>query len=732
MRDRHMNYEDEIIKERMLQDDELFSDAFLNLADSVMGTRLSSMWQESSRELKDALNEIVSCLGLGTIEIPDEVTDINEQIDAGTQPFGVMHRGVKLTKGWYRDAYGPMLASFRETGKPVALLPGKFSGYVYYDGDQGKQRRITGKNADLFSEEAIVFYDALPLKKLNIGDIFRFILKKISMADLIFFLILALAVTGVGMVTPVLNRLVFSNVIENSELQPLFAILAFMIAVSLSSLLLSSVKDLTMSRVTGKIQSTVQAAVFARMLLLPARFFKRYSSTDLSTRMSGVNTLFNSFLETMMSTVLSTVLSLVYFAQMSSFASSLALPAFIAIFCSTAFSLITVLVQTRYERRKMKLIREEKKASFFIMDGIQKIRTAGAEKRLFNRWASAHSKTVAAKVRLPLFLRAGNAISSGISILGTLLIYAAAVKSNVSVSDYYAFMASYGMLSGAFSGLAQACVSVSRLKPVFEAAKPILDEVPEVSADREIVTSLKGQIEIDNVSFRYGENMPYILRNLSLKIEPGQYVAIVGKTGCGKSTLMRLLLGFEKPETGSVYYDGKDLNTLDLHSLRRKMGVVIQDGKLFTGDIYSNIVVSAPWLSVEEAWEVAETAGIADDIRAMPMGMNTMLSEGGGGLSGGQKQRLLIARAIAPKPSVIFMDEATSALDNVTQKLVSDSLEKTASTRIVIAHRLSTILNCDRIIVLNQGEIVEDGTYDELVRKNGYFAELVNRQRMEA
>ena len=215
-----------------------------------------------------------------------------------------------------------------------------------------------------------------------------------------------------------------------------------------------------------------------------------------------------------------------------------------------------------------------------------------------------------------------------------------------------------------------------------------------------------------------------------MKIRPGQYVAIVGKTGCGKSTLMRILLGFEKPEKGAVYYDGRNLDALDVKSLRHKIGVVMQNGKLFQGDIYSNITISAPQLTLKEAWEAAEMAGMKEDIENMPMGMHTVISEGSGGISGGQRQRLMIARAIAPKPKVLMFDEATSALDNITQKIVSDSLEELKCTRIVIAHRLSTIRNCDRIIVLDGGKIIEDGTYDQLIEKKGFFAELVERQRL--
>ena len=246
-----------------------------------------------------------------------------------------------------------------------------------------------------------------------------------------------------------------------------------------------------------------------------------------------------------------------------------------------------------------------------------------------------------------------------------------------------------------------------------------------------MVQSLRGRVELSHLSFRYSDTMPLVLDDLSLQIKSGEYVAIVGKTGCGKSTLVRLLLGLETPQKGAIYYDGLDMQTLDLRSLRRNIGTVIQDGKLFQGSIYENIAISAPGLTMNEAWEAAELAGIADDIRAMPMGMHTLISEGQGGISGGQRQRLMIARAIAPKPKLLIFDEATSALDNITQKKVSQSLDSLRCTRIVIAHRLSTIRQCDRILVLDGGHIIEDGTYDELLEKKGFFAELVARQRVE-
>ena len=318
-----------------------------------------------------------------------------------------------------------------------------------------------------------------------------------------------------------------------------------------------------------------------------------------------------------------------------------------------------------------------------------------------------------------------------LTLLNAGVIYYFAIVSNTSMGDYYAFASAFGLVSSAFSTLVSTGEKTAMMWSILKMLQPIMEATPEIEEEKRVITHLSGGIELNNVSFRYKDSLPLILDNLTLKIRPGQYVGIVGKTGCGKSTLMRLMLGFEKPQKGAIYYDGQDVQSIDLKSLRQHIGTVMQNGSLFQGDIFSNITISAPQLTLDEAWEAAEEAGMADDIRSMPMGMHTLISEGSGGISGGQRQRIMIARAIAPKPKILMFDEATSALDNITQKIVSDSLEKLKCTRVVIAHRLSTIKECDRILVLDQGKIIEDGTYDELIAKNGFFAELVKKQRVD-
>ncbi|MBR3174901.1 MAG: ATP-binding cassette domain-containing protein [Oscillospiraceae bacterium] len=317
-----------------------------------------------------------------------------------------------------------------------------------------------------------------------------------------------------------------------------------------------------------------------------------------------------------------------------------------------------------------------------------------------------------------------------IMLAGMILIYLTAVRANTPSADFYAFLSSYAILTGALTMISANAVSFANALPVFRALKPVMDFAPEIDEEKEVVERLRGKISMKNVTFRYADNMPPVLENLNVEIRSGEYVAIVGHTGCGKSTVLRLLLGFEKPGHGEVFYDGKNLQSLNAASLRRRIGTVLQNGEVFQGSILSNILVSGTGLGEEDAWEAAETAGIAEDIRRMPMQMNTPLPDGGRGVSGGQLQRLMIARAIAPKPDILFFDEATSTLDNVTQKAVTEAVGEMACTRLVIAHRLSTVQNCDRILCLDSGRIVEEGNYDELMRKNGFFADLVKRQQI--
>ena len=726
-----MGWFDEQIKQRKRNDDEIFSEAFVGIADAVLGSRLASAYSTADKQAEDAIGEILKYYHVKPREVPASVKGLNDRLEFLLRPYGIMRRSVKLEKGWYQDAIGAMLTTRKDDGTIVALIPRGLRGYVYFESSTGKWVTLTQKNETLFDEEGICFYKPFPLKKLTIPALLRYVLDCLSPADLSLVALATLAVSLVGLLMPKLNNLLFGTVVESGELRLLIGIAVFLVSAGISRLLLNATKALVVERVNTKIDLSVQAAAMMRILSLPADFFKQYSSGDLASRTGYLQSLCSMLVSAVLNTGLTSVFSLLYISQIFVYAPMLVVPALSITLATLVFTLVTTFCQMKLTRQQMELASKESGMTYALITGIQKIKLSGAEKRAFARWAEIFSRRLALTADPPMFLRANAAISAAISLAGTIIMYYFALKSGISVAEYYAFNTAYGMLSGAFLSLAGIASTVARLKPVLDMAKPLMDTVPEVSEGKVVIDRLSGGIELNNVSFRYNESMPMVIDDLSLKIRPGQYVAIVGATGCGKSTLMRLLLGFEKPQKGAVYYDGKDLNAIDLRSLRRKIGVVMQDGKLFQGDIFSNITISAPQLTLKEAWEAAEMAGVAEDIRAMPMGMHTVISEGSGGISGGQRQRLMIARAIAPKPKILMFDEATSALDNLTQKTVSDSLDKLKCTRIVIAHRLSTIRHCDRILYLEKGKILEDGTYEQLIAKGGKFADLVERQRLD-
>ena len=726
-----MGWFDEQIRNRKHNDDEAFAEAFANMASAITKKRIEASLNNDRAVTKDAIDEILKYYHVKSREVPDGISDVNEHLEYLMRPYGIMRRTVKLEDGWYRNAIGAMLGVLSESGRVVALIPTGLSGYSYFDYETGKRKKINRKNQHLFEEEAIAFYKPFPLKKLSLGSLAAYIVRTLSVSDFVMIALATLALSLIGMISPMISKLLFGKVLQSESMRLLASITFFSICVSISTLLITAVKNMITMRIETKLNISVDAATMMRVMSLPADFFKQYSSGELSSRVSQVNVLCKMLASTVLTTGLSSVFSLIYISQIFVYAPTLVVPALIIILVTVVFSLVSSFVQMKLSERRMELAGKENGMTYALFTGIQKIKLAGAEKRTFARWGNLYAESARLEYRPPVFIELNSVISLAISLAGTIVMYNMAIRSGISVADYYAFNTAYGMVSGAFTTLAGIALTVSQIKPILNMVKPFFDTVPEVSDGKQVLTRLSGGIELNNVSFRYDENMPLVVDNLSLKIRPGQYVAIVGKTGCGKSTLLRLLLGFEQPQKGAIYYDGKDLERIDLRSLRRRIGVVMQNGKLFQGDIYSNIVISAPWLTQQDAWEAAELAGIADDIRKMPMGMNTMISEGSGGISGGQRQRLMIARAIAPKPKILMFDEATSALDNLTQKKVSEALGSLKCTRIVIAHRLSTIKQCDRIIVLDRGKIIEDGKYDELIAKNGFFAELVARQRLD-
>ena len=726
-----MRWFDEQIRQRKAQEDRILSESLYEIAGAISGKNKIFDIKDKRKLTAHAVDEILSFYHLRGRDVPKSITETEDQLEYLLRPHGIMRRHIQLKKGWHKDAAAPMLATRVDTGTAVALIPRRGSGYLFQDAVSGKTCRVTQQNESLFDCNAICFYKPFPQKRLDGKELTRYILKTVPKRDFIFFAFVALAAILIGMAVPAIYNLLLKTAEYQTDLPPVAATAVFLITLTVGAGLFSSAKQLACSKIRNEMTLSVEAAAMMRILSLPLTFFRKHSAGELANRVQSISTLCLTIADIIICMGLSALFSMLFLVQIYVYAPSLLGISLCIMVLQLVFSMLCGKLHTKAKRKQIHYSDKEHGISYALISGIHKIKLAAAEKRAFAKWATAYSKTAKATYDPPFILKIKIVISAFITIAGGVGIYILAMKHRMEVADYFAFNCAYAIASAAFFNFTVIMSAVADARSQIENIGLFFEAAPEISPEKEILAQISGDIELSHVSFRYCDDMPNVIDDLSLKIKPGQYVALVGKTGCGKSTLMRLMLGFEKPQKGSVYFDNNSIDKIDLKSLRQKIGVVMQDGKLFQGDILSNITIAAPNMTVEDAWHAAELAGIAEDIKNMPMGMHTMISEGGGGISGGQKQRLLIARAIASKPKILLFDEATSALDNVTQKHVADSLAELDCTRIVIAHRLSTIKHCDRIIVLDGGRIAEDGTYDELMQKNGLFAALVARQTLE-
>ena len=725
-----MGWFDEQIENRKRQELKLLDDSFQKLELIVTGSRSADHFAEGA-DVKDALEVLLKYYGIPDREIPPRLKTLEEKLDFLLSAADIMYREVQLERGWHVDSMGPLITTLEESGAVITVLHNSAGVYVYRDPVSGREVRVNASEEKKIGTKAYCFYQPLPLRSLRMKDLFQYMIATLRMSDIVSFLIAVLAITLTGMVTTKLNHILISEVVIYGSYQLLGAVLSFMFFMTIGTFLITIIRQLVLSRIRMKLTVNVEAATMMRVLSLPADFFKSYSSGELSQYVSYMSSLCSTLVDTLFSTTITGIFSLIYIVQIFSYARSLVVPSLIVTILTVALSLAANMLQASRNKEEMELAAKERGLTYAFINGIEKIRLSGAENRVFAKWIDLYTKEANLKFNLPVLIKFNSVFTAAISLIGTIIMYYVAVRSQVSVADYFAFNAAYAYVSAAFTSISSMAIAAATIKPSLEMIRPLMEAEPEKNEGRESLAGITGNIELSHVTFRYEENGRKILDDLSLRITARQYVAIVGRTGCGKSTLLRLLLGFEKPEKGAIFYDRKDIQTLDLGSLRRQIGTVLQEGDLFSGSIFENITITNPNLTLDDAWAAAEIAGLADDIRAMPMGMSTMLQEGSGGISGGQRQRIMIARAVAPKPKLLLFDEATSALDNITQKQVSEALDKMRCTRIVIAHRLSTIRHCDRILVMDGGKIVEDGTYEEIIKKNGIFADLVARQRLD-
>lgn len=717
-----MNTFSEKVKSRKEMDADMLNISAKSVYNSL-GKSSEAVRTENRSHMAKQMSLICDSLGIDTPVFPADMDDIENIMQYAMNETGVTRRKIELSGKWWLDGSMPVLCSCKD-GLPYALIPVNSGGFVYYD-ENGSAVSVNAKNADRFDIRAYCFYTPFENRSLSLKDFYKFLAHSFRVADVVCLLLISFIAGLTGMIMPAINKFIFNMVVPSGTSDKIFGISVLIAGTVVTTALFSLARAVWVLRIGNKLELRAQNAVWSRLLMLPVDFFKKYDSGELTQRAESVNQICEILGGELIPTLLASVFSFMYLFQISSISPDMFMPSLIAVILMIAVYMFTAFMQIKQAKHNNAVNGKLSGVVFQLLNGIAKIKTAGAESRAYSRWAKLYSKL---EVMPNIFLVISGAVSNLVVFAGTIVLYFTAYSLDMSASDYIAFNAAFALFTGAVMQIADITSQVASLRPAVEMLKPILEEAPENSGYKKRVERLVGDIELNRVKFRYNEDMPYVLNDLELHIRAGEYIGIVGSSGCGKSTLMRVLLGFEKPQSGSVFYDMQDIEGLDLRSVRRRIGVVLQNGKLFSGDIYSNIVICAPWLSVDDAWKAAERAGFAEDIRKMPMGMFTMISEGGGGLSGGQQQRLLIARALVSEPDILMFDEATSALDNITQAMVVNTLESMDCTRIVIAHRLSTIKNCSRIIYLDKGRVVEQGTFEELMELGGKFAELASRQ----
>ncbi|MBO7048345.1 MAG: NHLP bacteriocin export ABC transporter permease/ATPase subunit [Spirochaetia bacterium] len=646
-------------------------------------------------------------------------------------------RNLDLKEGWWKTDSGPIFGYYRDKNlEPCALLPEKNGGYLCVIPQLDKRFKVTAKNSDLISRSAYMFYRPLTTSKISFKDLFKFSFSARKMSgDIKLFVVLGIMSSIVGLLVPALTRMFVDSAIPQSATNLVINLSFLVFLCILSAGIFDIIKVLALTKVGTRQDFLLQSSIMDRLLKLPVGFFKHYAAGDLAQKVLTVTMISALVFGSLFLSIMTFVFSLVYLVQLFHYSRYLIKWAVFFALVPVVVTLVLAFIKLKWNKKIIPLTSKISGTLFEIISGINKLILTASEKRAFALWARIFSKQqshVSRASNSDIIFATMNEVYPLFVTLCMYGIFMNALKSGkmdpLSTGSFLAFMAAFIAFQAALSATSMTLMQSIMIFPMYQEIKVILDAVPEVQEAKPAITKCSGAIELSHISFRYDPNMPLLLDDVSMKIAPGEFIAIVGESGCGKSTLMRILLGFEKPESGSVFYDNQDLSSFDAGSIRRKMGVVLQNSGVMQGSIYSNIVGGSQ-LPMEAAWKAADAVGLADVIRELPMGMQTMVTAGGTTFSGGQRQRLVIARAIVHNPSILILDEATSALDNLTQAHVKESLEALKVTRIVVAHRLSTIINADRIYVLNNGHIEESGTYDELMEKGGFFAELARRQQ---
>ncbi|MEU9055841.1 NHLP bacteriocin export ABC transporter permease/ATPase subunit [Streptomyces sp. NPDC048384] len=640
----------------------------------------------------------------------------------------VRTRAVRLDGPWWRDNVGPLVGHRALSGAPVALL-WRRGGYVAVHPATGRETPIEKANAEEFEPRAVMFYRPLPDRALSPLRLLRFSMRG-TRGDLTNLLISGLVTVAIGALVPVATGKVLGEFVPKAQTD---LIVQFCLAVMISSVVAAAfmlLQNMTILRLEGRIEATLQPALWDRLLRLPTKFFTERSTGELASQAMGISSIRRLMAGVGPVVAQSVTVGAMNLSLLFWYSVPMALAAIGMLVVIAGVFLGLGLWQVRWQRRLVVLSNKLNNQAFQTLRGLPKLRVAAAENYAYGAWADqfARSRELQQKVgRIKNLTTVLGAVYLPVCTLLMFMLLAGPARGSMSAAAFLTFNTSVTMLLTSVTQLTGAFVSAVAALPLFEEIKPVLEATPEVRTASTRPGPLTGAIEARRLSFRYSDDGPLVLDDVSFDVRSGEFVAIVGPSGCGKSTLLRLLIGFDKPVSGSVLYDGQDLAALDQSAVRRQCGVVLQHAQPFTGSILDVICGTEPY-TPEEAMAAAEMAGLAEDIKRMPMGLHTIVS-GSGAISGGQRQRLMIAQALIRRPRILFFDEATSALDNETQRTVIESTKALNATRIVIAHRLSTVLDADRVIVMEDGKVAQQGPPAQLLADtHGRLHELVRRQ----
>ncbi|SNR83163.1 NHLP bacteriocin export ABC transporter permease/ATPase subunit [Puniceibacterium sediminis] len=730
-------------------------DADLQRANAILSNRDAHADQINSRTtdpIARCFGMVAVALGAGEVSLshPSLKGGFDSRLRALATINAIRLRRVLLRDDWHQADNGPLIAFQGDPRYPVALLLQKTGAYSIYDGSTGDVRRLSPAEAQTLEGEAFALYPTAPSAPQNLGTLLRNALGR-NLREFSLVILMGVLVGLLALATPLITGYLVRDVIPRAEVSRLAeaALGLFMIALGAAAFRL--VQAINVLRLESRIDHFLQAAVFDRLIMLPAGFFGGYSGGDLADRALAIQKVRTLLSGNMIQALLLGIFSTTSFILLFFINWRLALiaTAFV-VFLSCMIAGLTVMQR----RAQADIVRNQGALDGLtvqLVSSVGKLRTAAAERRAFSRWLVRLLDQKERERHAQKWANWTETLSAVIPVLSSIVVFVSAamiLKSmaqtaalealvssdpgaqspgTLSTADFISFNAAFGQFLAAFIGIALALSNLTEVAPLLNRIKPILEAVPERIGGFTDPGKLSGDVDFRNVSFSYLENGPVIIDRLDLSIRAGEFVAIVGASGSGKSTLVRLLIGFETPGSGEILFDSKALSDLDLGAVRAQIGVVLQAGRINPGSIASNII-GATGAGVEDAWDAAELAGLDKEIKAMPMGMHTVLVDGAQTLSGGQRQRLMIARALLQKPGIVILDEATSALDNRTQAIVTENLKHLNATRIVIAHRLSTIAKADRIVVMDRGQVVQSGTYDDLMATDGLFRDLATRQ----